>query len=203
MSIAWQAHFHATQATVTLAALGRMRWDHPRAIQALLRRIAHTARLQVYPSSAAPRAPQCRLTDVAVAIRAASRLPSSTEGPALKDLVALSVDLLPPPASPSEAAEPDATVTTPFETFETGAASGAKVGEEEAVRMAAAHHMRDLGVLCSGLLQIDMTPPAALVEHVAHVMLTYRPTEAPAEQRAERRVRAKLAQALSRWGKGD
>ena len=241
--------FSARHAAVTLASLGRMRWDHPAAVDALVGRILLAAERN-----------HAEMCDLAICMRALSRAdqpPGTQEQPpssesarqperlldAATRLVSRDGPSLPPPpsstrrhAGASGFASPSAPlrVIEPTEQPHLIAPSGTpsdiavpangalsvSVTPPAATRVADPKEeklvaRRDLAMLCNAAVQLGTTPPQALVQHVREVVADAEKEAAEAlaagetprrrlagekdSGRAERRVRAKLSDALRRW----
>jgi hypothetical protein len=208
--------FGATHAVVMLAALGRMRWDHPGAAHALVGRVAELAAREVSEAEEAAaghtglsgkarrykarRSAACTFADVALCMRAVSRAPSASSSPSLPALLHTAAPLLEAARKPRRGRRGG------------GAVSSTPV---EAAR-------RDLASLTNAMLQLGLPPPAGLEAHVRHALDelqkvggTARGTAggtagtssdssddseaARAARRADRRAEARLANALRAW----
>lgn len=152
--------FSARHCAVTLTALGRMQWEDPAAIEALTARLAAHAKQQ-----------RAALTDMAITVRALSRMP--TGGGAVHAALPLLLD-------------------SAVLLLDRRARGGRPMDDAEL--------MRDLATLCNGVVQLGATPPRPLVEHArAALEAASDASHADGSARGLRRTRAKLNDFLRRW----
>lgn len=149
--------FDAPHVMITLAALGRLRWDHPVVVSGLTTQFLKCAVRDDSDLAASPWAARsadvhfserCRIGDLAIVMWALARLPSAVELSVLPELVELSARLL--------------------EQMKT-------VRQGEGVKAAAAwmgnpQHCQDVAMLCHGMVQLQLTPPPPLVAHLHEVV---------------------------------
>lgn len=210
--------FGAAHVAVTLAALGRLRWDHPAAVSALTARLNAVARLELgegggggasysgrgalvpCSDSTAPMPPAaCMLTELAIAMRALSRLPSALDAVALPELIDTAARLL---------ARVEREVSLGAREAEFAGGEGLTGDDAVAAWMRDPSHCRDVAMLCNGLVQLKLRPPPSLVAHLHRVTGSIErgastldgggrasassAKPAPSERRAVRRVRNEL-----------
>ena len=171
-----KAHmFTARQATMTLGALSRMRWDHTPAVNALVHRIVECTRKR-----------QAALTDIATAVRAISRSSEILEGlrspsPRLAEQAQLE-DALPSRAMTSTSSNVPSELHSSAVPVLLDAAAAilerqmvciSNNGDAPAVDATSsaagmsAHleeeMLADLSTLCNGAVQLNVAPPPKLV----------------------------------------
>jgi hypothetical protein len=205
--------FGAVHVAVTLAALGRMQWDHPAAVTTLSARLLTCAQSELRDAPATAPDPVgaaggtlavggdavgsgarpllgCALAEVAISMHALSRLPSARGAAAPPELVAISARLVEHLKREVGAGRRQAE----FEGSE-GLYGSAAID----AWMRDPQHCRDVAMLCNGAVQLGVQLPPELVQHLQQLMRAVQPEEAARmsshaqpDRRATRRMRNEL-----------
>jgi hypothetical protein len=179
-----KAHaFSARHAAITLASLGRLRWEHQSARDALFGRIAAAASNN-----------EATLSDIAVAVRALSRVTSIGDPDPSEHAPVVQVPTLLRAAG----------MLLDLDTVAHGNEAGHLDEFDEDSDALEEARLRDLAAICNGALLLRVSPPEQLVRH-ANEALEQWPARSSGDsdssrrRRALRRVRAKLDDALRHW----
>ena len=197
--------FGATHIAVLLSALGKARWDHPAATDALVTRLVSCAREEAVRTERRPEGSPaaCGLQELALTIRSLSRLPSARHARQLDELIELTAILL---RSDHVEAGGELSPGTASQGHEM---SHAEPGSVQPLWLTP-RHCRDVATLCNGLRQLEVAPPASITDHLRQVVgrLEHVETGPFAEdlrgqrtRRWWRRVRTKLQDALNAWSR--